>query len=100
MERVEEALNFQGSVNRACAALEPVTLRAIYKPFKTSLLAESEDELFALKDLRFVQDHLHFSFTTTDTWKARIEMYITELSSASATKDDQIRIKDCESLLN
>lgn len=57
----------EAAINVAIWSGVPVKLNSFYKPFRDSLLAQSEDELLAIRDIAYVQDHLQRAHSKLDT---------------------------------
>ena len=99
IEKVDEALNVDLAVHKACYASEAVKLNAMYKPFHNSIFAESEDELYALHDIAIIQEHLLLSHAKVDAWQVRLDQYERELL-LPGTSDNAEHLRECKLNLN
>lgn len=86
----------KASTNKAAWCGVAVELNFLYKPFLTSILAESEDELKALRDISFVQQELHKLHLKCSTLSRRIEFLKGEAMAKDISDEDQLKSKKCK----
>lgn len=79
----------EASFKMAAWAGVPVQLNALYQPFVTSIVAESRDELKALRDIAFVQDELHRTQNKVATYLRRQVFLQGEVSATEINQEDK-----------
>jgi hypothetical protein len=86
--------------NVAAWAGVPVQLKSHYQPFVSSLVAESRDELKALRDIAFVQEDLHRAHTKLSTLQRREVFLKAEVSAEAITPEDRVQSQKSKSILH
>lgn len=101
-ERAQEATNAafpvvddQASQTVAAWTGASVALNRFYKPFLDSILAQTEDELKALRDVEFVQKELDRAHLKKDAYVRRLK-YLEEELQMKMLPEDMHQVKKCK----
>ena len=86
----------QASINMAAWSGVPVNLNHLYKPFLTSIKAESGDELRALRDIAFVQQELSQLHNTCASLREQQTLLQEKLAAANITVRDRRNAQTCK----
>jgi len=86
----------QASINMAVWSGVPVNLNHLYKPFLTSIKAESGDELRALRDIAFVQQELNQLHKTCESLRDQQTVLQEKLASPDITVKDHRNAQACK----
>lgn len=99
MEALQEnfpIVDSQASVNMAAWSGVPVNLNHLYKPFLSSIKADSGDELRALRDIAFVQQELSQLHETCASLRNQQTLLQEKLASPNITVKDQRTAQACK----
>lgn len=89
-------IDSQASINMAAWSGVPVNLNHLYKPFLTSIKAESGDELRALRDIAFVQQELSQLHKTCASLREQQTLLQEKLAAADITVRDRKNAQTCK----
>lgn len=89
-------IDSQASINMAVWSGVPVNLNHLYKPFLTSIKAESGDELRALRDIAFVQQELSHLHNTCNSLRDQQTLLQEKLASPDITVKEQRTTQTCK----
>lgn len=86
----------KASCKMAAWAGVPVELKPFYRPFLASVVAESKDELKALRDIAYVQEQLHRAHLKHSTWQRKEAFLKSEVAAVQICPEDKTESEKCK----